>query len=187
MTFPRDAHQLPVTEATRRGVAGPLADAENEGLLLVTRHDQPVAAVLSVGWLAGIEEAVGDLLDLALVRARVPTDTGVTAPRSTMCLPRSDTTESRSPTPTTDDGPVSGFTRGLSPVEAQHTRRRGLARGGGSAMCGSSDEPPGSGPFGVGREQDVAREGVPDISSSAIRRHIAVEGLRSAGCTGGDR
>src|SRR5262244_1427524 len=76
MTSLQDARQLPVTEATRHGVAGLLADAENEGLLLVTRHDQPVAAMLSISWLAGIEEAAGDLLDLALTLARVSADSG---------------------------------------------------------------------------------------------------------------
>ena len=80
MTFLQDAHRLPVTEATRRGLAGLLADAEREGLLLVTRHDQPVAAVLSVRRLAEIEEATGDLLDLALTLARVTTDTGHRTP-----------------------------------------------------------------------------------------------------------
>jgi prevent-host-death family protein len=72
----RDAHELTVTEATKRGVAGLVADAERGADLVVTRHRQPVAAVVGVRRLAELEEAAADLRDLALVLARAATDTG---------------------------------------------------------------------------------------------------------------
>lgn len=76
MTALHDAHELTVTEATKRGVAGLVADAEHGADLVVTRHHQPVAAVVGVRRLAEIEEAADDLRDLALVLARSVTDTG---------------------------------------------------------------------------------------------------------------
>jgi prevent-host-death family protein len=71
-----DAHELSVTEATRRGVAGLVADAENGDAVVVTRRNEPVAAVLSMRRLAELEQAAADLLDLALVLARAATDGG---------------------------------------------------------------------------------------------------------------
>jgi prevent-host-death family protein len=72
----KDAHELTVTEATKRGVAGLVADAEHGDALVVTRHHRPVAAVVGVRRLAEMEEAAADLRDLALVLARSATDTG---------------------------------------------------------------------------------------------------------------
>jgi prevent-host-death family protein len=80
MTALDDARELSVTEATRRGVAGLVADAERGGSLVVTRRNQPVAALVSMRRLAEIEEAAADLLDLALALARVATDTGARTP-----------------------------------------------------------------------------------------------------------
>jgi len=71
-----DARALSVTEATKRGVAGLVADAEDGADLVVTRHHQPVAAVVGLRRLAEIEEAAADLRDLALVLSRAVTDTG---------------------------------------------------------------------------------------------------------------
>jgi len=71
-----DARTLSVTEATKRGVAGLVADAEDGADLVVTRHHQPVAAVVGLRRLAEIEEAAADLRDLALVLSRAVTDTG---------------------------------------------------------------------------------------------------------------
>ncbi len=71
----RDVRELSVAEATKRGVAGLVADAEN-GDLVVTRHHQPVVAVVGVRRLAEIEEAAADLRDLALVLSRAVTDPG---------------------------------------------------------------------------------------------------------------
>ncbi len=62
--------QLSVTEAAQRGVARLIADAENGPGVIVTRRNQPVAAVLSVRHLAEIDRAAADLSDLALVLAR---------------------------------------------------------------------------------------------------------------------
>ncbi|RSN38141.1 hypothetical protein DL990_03830 [Amycolatopsis sp. WAC 01416] len=42
-TVLKDAHELTVTEATKRGVAGLVADAERGDALVVTRHRRPVA------------------------------------------------------------------------------------------------------------------------------------------------
>ncbi|MFE0022177.1 type II toxin-antitoxin system prevent-host-death family antitoxin [Amycolatopsis sp. NPDC059021] len=76
MTALQDAPEFTVTEATRRGVAGLVADAEQGDVLVVTRHHKPVAAVVSVRRLAEIDEAAADLRDLALVLARSVSDSG---------------------------------------------------------------------------------------------------------------
>jgi prevent-host-death family protein len=75
-----DAREITVTEATKRGVAGLVADAEHGADLVVTRHHQPVAAVVGARRLAEIEEAAADLRDLALVLARSVTDSGRRTP-----------------------------------------------------------------------------------------------------------
>jgi antitoxin (DNA-binding transcriptional repressor) of toxin-antitoxin stability system len=71
-----DAHELSVTEAAQRGVAGLVADAEQGADLVVTRRHHPVAAVVSMRRLAELDEAAADLRDLALVLARAATDAG---------------------------------------------------------------------------------------------------------------
>ncbi|MEV5553984.1 type II toxin-antitoxin system prevent-host-death family antitoxin [Nonomuraea wenchangensis] len=76
MSVLRDATELSVTEAARRGVARLVADAEQGTDLVVTRRHQPVAAVVSIRRLNQLEEAAADLHDLALVLARSVTDTG---------------------------------------------------------------------------------------------------------------
>jgi prevent-host-death family protein len=68
--------EVSVTEATRRGVAGLVADAEAGSDLVVTRRQRPVAAVVSMGRLAELEETADGLRDLALVLARAVTDAG---------------------------------------------------------------------------------------------------------------
>jgi prevent-host-death family protein len=72
----KDANQLSVTEAAKRGVAGLVADVEQGEAVVVTRHHRPVAAVVSVGRLAEIDEMFSDVGDLALVLARSITDSG---------------------------------------------------------------------------------------------------------------
>jgi prevent-host-death family protein len=72
----RDAVELSVTEATKRGVAGLVSDAEQGADLVVTRRHRPVAAVVGMRRLAELEEAAADLRDLALVLARVSADSG---------------------------------------------------------------------------------------------------------------
>jgi prevent-host-death family protein len=68
-------HETTVSDATRRGVAGLVADAE-KGDIVVTRRGQPVAAVVSMRRLAELDETAEDLRDLALVLARSATDSG---------------------------------------------------------------------------------------------------------------
>lgn len=57
-------------------MAGLVSDAEHGSDVVVTRRQQPVAAVVSMRRLAEIEQAVADLHDLALVLARSATDSG---------------------------------------------------------------------------------------------------------------
>lgn len=76
MVTVKDAQELSVTDATKRGVAGLVADAEGGTDLVVTRHRRPVAAVVGVRRLTELEEAAADLRDLALVLSRAVTDTG---------------------------------------------------------------------------------------------------------------
>lgn len=76
MTLLHDAHELSVTEAAQRGVAGLVAEAEQGSDLVVTRRHRPVAAVVGIDRLTELEEAAADLRDLALVLARAATDTG---------------------------------------------------------------------------------------------------------------
>jgi prevent-host-death family protein len=80
MTILHDAHELSVTEATRRGVAGLVSEAEHGSDVVVTRRQRPVAVVVGIGRLVEIEEAASDLRDLALVLARATTDTGQRTP-----------------------------------------------------------------------------------------------------------
>ncbi|MCG8917596.1 type II toxin-antitoxin system prevent-host-death family antitoxin [Actinokineospora sp. PR83] len=76
MTTMRQPREISVTEASRRGVAGLVADAEQGEDLLVTRHHRPVAAVVSASRLGEMEAAAEDLRDLALVLARSASDNG---------------------------------------------------------------------------------------------------------------
>jgi len=76
MTILHEPRRLSVTEATQRGVAGLVADAEQGSDVIVTRRQEPVAAVVSMRRLAAIDEVVGDLHDLALVLVRSATDSG---------------------------------------------------------------------------------------------------------------
>ncbi|MGC2192196.1 MAG: type II toxin-antitoxin system prevent-host-death family antitoxin [Candidatus Dormiibacterota bacterium] len=65
-----------MTEATRRGIAGLLADAATGEGLVVTSRGVPIAAVMSVDRLADLDAARDDLIDLALVLGRAATDIG---------------------------------------------------------------------------------------------------------------
>jgi antitoxin (DNA-binding transcriptional repressor) of toxin-antitoxin stability system len=80
MTLLKDAREVSVSEATQRGVAGLVADAEQGSDVVVTRRHQAVAAVVSIRRLKEIEEAAADLRDLALVLARSAIDTGERTP-----------------------------------------------------------------------------------------------------------
>lgn len=76
MALLHDPHQVSVTEAAQRGVAGLVADAEAGSDVVVTRRQQPVAVLVSFQRLAQIDTVISDLHDLALVLARSATDTG---------------------------------------------------------------------------------------------------------------
>jgi prevent-host-death family protein len=66
-----------VTDATTRGVAGLIKDAEAGAGVVVSRHGKPVAAVISTRQLEAIRTLEGDLRDAALVLVRAATDSGV--------------------------------------------------------------------------------------------------------------
>ncbi len=65
-----------VTDATARGVAGLIKDAEGADIV-VSRHGRPVAAVVSTRHLEEMRHLEADLLDVALVLVRAATDSGV--------------------------------------------------------------------------------------------------------------
>lgn len=68
--------EMTVSEATQRGVAGLVAEAEQGTDVVVTRHRRPVAAVVAYQRLEEISRTVEDLRDFALVLARQATDGG---------------------------------------------------------------------------------------------------------------
>ncbi|WP_067597489.1 prevent-host-death family protein [Nocardiopsis listeri] len=76
MDLLRHGHEISVTDATRRGVAGIVHDAEQGTELIVTRRREPVAAVVAYERLTELEQAEADLRDLALVLTRAATDSG---------------------------------------------------------------------------------------------------------------
>jgi prevent-host-death family protein len=76
MTILAHPQEMSVTEATQRGVAGLVAEAEQGADVVVTRHRRPVAAVIAYHRLEELSKAAEDLRDLALVLARRVTDTG---------------------------------------------------------------------------------------------------------------
>jgi prevent-host-death family protein len=80
MTIMRDVQELSVTEATQRGVAKLVAEAERGANLVVTRRNHRVAAVVGIARLELLEAAESDLRDLALALARSATDSGRRTP-----------------------------------------------------------------------------------------------------------
>lgn len=75
MTVLDHPREVSITEATQRGVAGIISDAE-AGDIIVTRRDRPVAAIVRVGRIERIQEVLDDLRDLTLAASRVLTDDG---------------------------------------------------------------------------------------------------------------
>lgn len=67
---------LSVTEATGRGVAGLVKDAERGEDIIVERHGRAVAAVISVRHFEEFQRVRADLLAASLVLARELADTG---------------------------------------------------------------------------------------------------------------
>ena len=76
MVILQHGHEISVTDATRRGVAGIVHDAEQGTELIVTRRREPIAAVVAYERLTELEQAEADLKDLALVLTRAATDSG---------------------------------------------------------------------------------------------------------------
>ncbi len=76
MPLVRDTDILSVTQASKRGVAGLVADAEHGHDVVVARRSTPVAAVISIRRLGELQEREEDLRDLALVLSRMATDNG---------------------------------------------------------------------------------------------------------------
>jgi prevent-host-death family protein len=70
------SRELTVTEASQRGVAGLISDAEQGADVVVTRHRRPVAVVVAYHRLEELAQAAEDLRDLALVLARSADDVG---------------------------------------------------------------------------------------------------------------
>lgn len=73
MSILREVHELSVTEAAQRGVAGLVAEAEQGSDVVVTRRHRRVAALMSMERLAELDDAIADMRDLALVLARAAT------------------------------------------------------------------------------------------------------------------
>lgn len=69
---------LSVTEASERGIAKIVKEASEGSMFVVERHHKPVAAVIGIERLRYIEELEEDLIDMALVLARVATSKGST-------------------------------------------------------------------------------------------------------------
>jgi prevent-host-death family protein len=65
-----------VTEASLRGVARLVKDAESGAELIVERHGTPVAALVSIERFHHYRAIEEELRDLALITARVLTDDG---------------------------------------------------------------------------------------------------------------
>jgi prevent-host-death family protein len=67
---------LSVSEATKRGVARLVADAEDGAGVVVARRGEPAAVVVGVARMRAILEREDDLRSAALVLSRAATDTG---------------------------------------------------------------------------------------------------------------
>lgn len=79
MTIFADLHHertLSVTEASSRGVAGLVKDAERGEGIIVERHGRAVAAVISVEQFDELHRVRADLIAASLVLARELSDTG---------------------------------------------------------------------------------------------------------------
>ena len=67
---------LSVFDASARGVAGLVKDAQDGRSIVVSRHGRPVAAVVAMARFDSIEELEDDLRSACLVLARAATDNG---------------------------------------------------------------------------------------------------------------
>ena len=69
-------NSLSVTDASARGVAGLVKDAEEGRSVVVSRHGRPAAAVVAMARFERIEEMEADLRSACLVLARAASDNG---------------------------------------------------------------------------------------------------------------
>ncbi|TSI12446.1 type II toxin-antitoxin system Phd/YefM family antitoxin [Brevibacterium aurantiacum] len=67
---------LTITEASKTGISGLVSSAESGEEVTLSRHGEPVAAVVSTHELAGLREDRESLNAAALVMARIATDSG---------------------------------------------------------------------------------------------------------------
>jgi prevent-host-death family protein len=74
--LPTSPETVSVTEAAERGVPALVREASAGQDIVVARHGKPVAAVVSIGRLAELQELERDLRSAALVMARLATDDG---------------------------------------------------------------------------------------------------------------
>jgi prevent-host-death family protein len=65
-----------VSDASARGVAGLVREAEDGHDVIVARHGRPVAAVIGMARFESLRELERDLRSACLVLARAATDTG---------------------------------------------------------------------------------------------------------------
>lgn len=71
-----ESERVSVTEASRRGVARLVADAAHGTEVVVERHGEPLAAMVSFARYAELQQLRADLRDLALVLGRAADDDG---------------------------------------------------------------------------------------------------------------
>jgi prevent-host-death family protein len=67
---------ISVSEATKRGISGLIRSVESGREPVIVRNNQPVAVVVGIRKLERLQQLEDDLADLALVTARMLTDTG---------------------------------------------------------------------------------------------------------------
>ena len=74
---------LSVTEASARGIAGLVRDAQQGHAVVVARHGRAVAAIVGIDRLRHLDELERDLRSACLVLSRVATDDGLRTPLDT--------------------------------------------------------------------------------------------------------
>jgi prevent-host-death family protein len=74
---------LSVSEASARGIAGLVRDAQHGHEVVVARHGLPVAAIVGIDRLHHLDELERDLRSACLVLSRIATDDGLRTPLDT--------------------------------------------------------------------------------------------------------
>lgn len=80
VTIFADAENVAITEASRRGVSKPVADAEAGHTTILRRRSEPVAALVGYQDVQRLAAMERDLTDVALVLTRAATDNGRRTP-----------------------------------------------------------------------------------------------------------